>query len=725
MQAMKTKYLSAEEREEGITHYLKFATFNGLGFSFLGATPVYLLALHFGASNTQIGYLSSVIHVSGLILLFLPRLLAGKNIIRVQSGAWILRGLVCALYGSLLFVTGQTAVVIIMGIYTLFCLVRTVGVAMWSPVQQMLSTSSTTGEIVVRTSNRFQTTRLVSLFISFFVLSVKHLGDLAGLLFLQMLGIILNTVSTIHLKRVPCREVVEYRQGRNIFAIFMESLRNKKRTLTLLVKWQTLSLTVMFAFVIPFLRKIMHFPSNMVFIYTITVTLATVSAGYFLKPFADRIGSKPLLIMASFLLAALGIIWSILPPSIPWSVILVLGFATGFFQHMSMLLVTRLVLKSMPGKDKIGYTSMINFFSAIFSLVVGLLGGMLADFGEYVMISGFNPFGFTFLLTAGLALINGTLCAFLRDPGSLSVKETLNILFSTRNLKAFLDIYQLNITGNPMKRKSILLSIEQSNTSIATDEIQRIIKHPLSPEKGEVLKSLFEYPRPALLDDLIQEALDSDSYQRQTAVFALGAYPNDEQVEQTLISLLDDPSMRIRSTAAKSLARVGNTTYLEKIPTLSEDPSTDLWAAMNYFIAISIMDQQGKYLKKLFDSITDSRGPSYEQTMFSLAAKMLEGEPALSELYQEENIANNAGLKTLLEEAKQLQPFLQHTKTLYANYSQGSYQEIWGWCRELLEQKKIEGPFSYLCQSINTYDLDSVNKENTLAALYFTYQILK
>ncbi len=71
-------------------------------------------------------------------------------------------------------------------------------------------------------------------------------------------------------------------------------------------------------------------------------------------------------------------------------------------------------------------------------------------------------------------------------------------------------------------------------------------------------------------------------------------------METTLIRLLDDPSQRIRSTAAKSLARVGNTSYLERIQALAGEPSTNLWAAMNYFIAISIMDQKGRYLEHLF-----------------------------------------------------------------------------------------------------------------------------
>jgi hypothetical protein len=517
---------------------------------------------------------------------------------------------------------------------------------------------------------------------------------------------------------------VEYQPGRNIFVILTESLKHKERALTMAIRWLFLSETVIFAFIVPLLRKVMGFPSNIVFVYTIFTAFATISAAYFLKPFVDRIGSKPLLMMASFLLAMLASIWSLLPASTPRAVIFVLGFGTWFLLHMSMLLISRLILHSLPATDKIGYTSMINFFSAILSLIIGLSAGMVADFGERVPLPVLNPFGLTFLLATGVALTIGILSAFLKDSGSLSVKETMNILFSTRNLKAFLDIYQFNVTEDPIKRKSILLSIEQSNTAIATDEIQRIIRHPLSSEKGEVIKSLFENPRPALLDDLVREALDQNSYHRRAATFALGAYP-DERVEKALISLLDDSSLRIRSTAAKSLARVGNTSYLEKIQALADDPATDLWAAMNYFIAISIMDQEGAYLKQLFGKIVDSQGPSFEQTMFSLAAKMLDHSPALADLYQEENLGDNAGLKLLLEDAKQLEPFLHHSKTLCEHFAQGTYREIWEWCRELLTQRELDGHYAHLRQSIATYDVRKINKEKTLAALYFTYQLLK
>ena len=121
---MKTTYLSKEEREIGRTHFVKWAAYNGLGFSLLGDTPVQLMAIHFGATNIQLGYISSILHVSGLILLFLPRMLAGKNLITIQFWSWLLRGLVCCGYGIVLGLEGQMAVGFIMGLYTIFCVIR-------------------------------------------------------------------------------------------------------------------------------------------------------------------------------------------------------------------------------------------------------------------------------------------------------------------------------------------------------------------------------------------------------------------------------------------------------------------------------------------------------------------------------------------------------------------------------------------------------------------------
>ncbi len=720
---MKTSYLSREERQKGTRYYLNWATLNGLGFSFLGDTTVYLMAIHFGASNTQLGYLSAMAYMSGLVLLIVPRLLAGVNLVTIHFYAWIIRGVFCLFYGLLFFLKGEIAISLILDIHTLFCIARTFGVAVSSPIQQTISTAATTGEIVVRTSNRFQTTRFLSQFFSFLILSVKEFSGILGYLILIGIGVIVNTLSAFSLKHIPCREVVEYRRGQNIFVILVQSLKDREQALTLFVKWHTLSIVIILTFMVPFLRKFAHFPSNVIFLYTLTGTLATVSASYMLRPFTDRIGSRPVLIFTSFILVFLSILWGVMPITLHWAGFFVLGFFTTFFQGLLLLLSSRLELRSIPRNDKIGYVSMMNFFSAVISLIIGLLAGVLADIGEGATFSILNPYGFTFLLGAILSAQNGILSLFLQDTGSLSVKETANILFSNRNLRAFLDVYQFNMTEDPIKRKATLLSIGKSDTIVATDEIRRILKTPLSSEKDDILKSLFAYPKPALLPDILEEASREYSYYRLTAIFALGAYPGDE-VETFLLQLLTHPLPEIRSTAAKSLARIGNTSALPFVRQQAHDDTLGVSDRLNYQIALCLMDRSGEHLEQLFQNADHRRGEIFEQSVLALTARMFDFDPPLSELYQEENLKSGEGLAQLLEEAKQLTPFFEHEAQLLDYYQHGNYSEIWQWCRDHLPHFTEKNRYFYLRKAIVQYDLREAHKTPTLAALYFTYQII-
>ena len=85
MKSMQTHILSQEERDEGIKKYKLHAFWNGLGINFLTAPIISLLAITFGATNLQLGYVSSVFHLAGLILIFLPKLLNGRKIKNSRS----------------------------------------------------------------------------------------------------------------------------------------------------------------------------------------------------------------------------------------------------------------------------------------------------------------------------------------------------------------------------------------------------------------------------------------------------------------------------------------------------------------------------------------------------------------------------------------------------------------------------------------------------------------
>ena len=208
---MQTKFLTEEERGEGRKRLYTFQALNGMGFNFMGETPVYLLAIHFGASNLELGYISSAVFLTGIILLFLPRLLAGKNLIKVQSTAWFIRGLFILLFLLLFFIEGRPAVILILVAYTLFCMARMVGVVIWNPLVRMITTSQNRGEVLSMGNIANQSASVVSKLFSFVLTSLKFFSGVAGLLSLQVLGVILNSTASWQLRKTPCRDKVEYK----------------------------------------------------------------------------------------------------------------------------------------------------------------------------------------------------------------------------------------------------------------------------------------------------------------------------------------------------------------------------------------------------------------------------------------------------------------------------------------------------------------------------------
>lgn len=737
---MLTKYLSEDERNDGKRRIYRFQALNGMGFNFMGETPVYLLAIHFGASNIELGYISSVIFLTGFILVALPRLLAGKNLVKVQATAWFLRGLFVLLYLLLFFLEGRSAVLLILTVYTLFCAARMVGVVIWNPLIKMVTTSQNRGEVLAQGNIANQAASVVSKLISFIITSIQFFTGVAGILLLQVFGVVLNSYAAFQLKKVTCRETVEYKKGRHIFVIFKESLLSKDKRFPLMLKWLSIAVLVVNGLTIVFVRKEAGFDPNFVFLYTMVIALANIMAGLFGRTFADRIGSRPLLIGVNILLSLSYLIWMLLPlsnsHSLPLFSYFILGFFSNFFLLTTNVLVARVVVNSMPENESFSYNSMINFVTAFFSFFSGILGGILIDWGQSSAMGLPNNFSFLYFFAFILSLLLIYYSLRLIDKGSLSAKETAAIFFSLEGLRAYSYIGKLNGMDDPVKKRTVIMSISQNDAPIATEELRAVISSPLSSSKGEAIKSLFSHPRVELLDDLLREASDSGSYHQVKAIFALGAYEG-KAVEQVLLSLLDDPNSGVRSTAAKSLGRIGYNKSIERITAMADNAEQAL-DRINYLIALKNMDSTGSVFGKLFSATHSFSDGIFRQSYYSLAADLLELTPSLSAVYSSKNLSKGNGVRDFLDQSRDLLSFYKNHHNLVLWFHEGKWTHIGEFCLSSLKEFSdreilLSKPFEQLEKAVKEEALrmkglsqqdDSLVYDNALALVYFTYQIL-
>jgi len=483
-------------------------------------------------------------------------------------------------------------------------------------------------------------------------------------------------------------------------------------------------MAILISFTVPFLRKSVGLENNVIFAYTISITFGMIVANYLIRPFADKVGSKPILILIYFMLTVFLFGWGIIPVTCHWSFFFIMGFFTIFLLSIVQTLVVRLFAKSLPKTNKVSYTSMVNMFSAVITLGAGITGGIVADLDMDFISTSLHQYSGTYFIAAFVAVIGGVNCFFLHDIGSLSVKQTATLFLSTKNLKSFIDVVQFEQSSNDLKRESVLLSIERSDTYMATDVIRRHMKSSLIVEKERALKSLFYNPRMELVNDLIKEALNQRSLSKNLAIFTLGAY-HTKDVEKTLIQIFEKSDAVAQSVAAKSLARIGSSSKFTKIKKVASRPGLSLETQYNLFLAISLMDKQGEYLRNIFKITHPGKGFDFAQTIFNICSTTLVLVPHTSEFFNRENLKANSGFLELMEEAKEIYPFVKKMGFIISHYKAENYKPIWLWAKELLRSQNLSWPFFHISYAILQHKLKTLDRTNTLAMLYFLYQMLK
>jgi len=283
--------------------------------------------------------------------------------------------------------------------------------------------------------------------------------------------------------------------------------------------------------------------------------------------------------------------------------------------------------------------------------------------------------------------------------------------------------YYLSMTSNRDKRSRYINILKFSDSLYAVDELRKLLYNPLSPETQDILTSLYYIPRPQLLPDIVNIADDPQSYRRERAIFTLGAYPEPE-VETRLIQYLSEDDPMIQSTAAKSLARIGNRSHSNEVIKLSKGAGYSSWVTMNYILALDKMDDKGKYLENLFIMCNGNSVKSRKQAIYSLVSRQMDMLPPLNFIYQRENLAQSEGLKMLLEETRQFSHFNDSFDQIISNYRNNEYSQLQKWCSSTLKEYKNENHHMYLKKAIVNCRHIQVDKSDALAMLYFTFQVL-
>lgn len=720
----KSGFLSRTEKELGQKSYLTYTFINGLSYSFLAETIIYLMAMNFGASNIQLGYISSAVYLTGVTVFFVPIVFPNIKIISLFSTAWLLRGIVSLAYIFTLFLPEKLAVITIIIVYTVYCLFRNVAYPFNHVIQGFITKPSERGSYASKVMMILYLSMMLSRFISFSTLSVFASKELFGILVLLFLGIVLNTGAAGAIKKVPIKERIQKRKFSEAIATFKIYLKQPQTFLLILLYCGGMSLFVLFNFSIPFLRKDIGITSNVIFIYTTINFLGVILASSFIRPFLNSFGSKPVLIIVNVLIVIISIFWALGSSDTNPFLLFLLGFVSMFFIGMIRLLLDRLIINSIPADDRVGFTSVLAVVFSLVSLFIGLFGGYLADLSVNSNVPVVNAYSLSFFLMAIVGLINTVVSILIKEKDSLPVNQLIQSLTDRKQLKTIHNLDKLHRKCSVTQKDMILIEIESDDTHLATREIRKRLKLSTLKDKEMIIRSLFSNPRPELESELIEEALDKYSWWRQSAIFALGAY-NTENSAKTLRAIFKEKYPYIKSIAAKSLARIGDYSCHDEINELLHKTTLDVRTYVNLIIAISLIEYNGHYWSSVFRLIKDNQSHRFIQNLLIIGSLRLNFTPPIEDLFYELNLDKEEGFNTIIEELIDLNIDPDEFETLQEDVLNSNYIGLVTWCRCRLKKIRLVEPYEPLRQEILLFKKRKIEPSIALGIIYFTIQLEK
>ena len=653
---MQTKYLSEKEREKGQHHFALYEVWNGVSIGLLGDTLVYILAVYFSANAFELGYISSALYITALIVPFIAPLLVGKNINRIMTVSWYLRGFLCIGHLLLLFTTGKLAVIVLLIVYSLYAALRAVGMTMYDAISKSITTIRNRGAFYAKANICYNFSTLITKLFAVFVMQFSPLSSLYTIIILQMIGIVGNTIASYEVSKVPCRITFDYSKDNSFKEGLKIVVRDKAIATRVFIRFLQVTVIVMMGMNVPFMSTALHLSDSGVVLFTVEAMLAYVLAGVVVQALSDKMGSKPLIISSSVLFIFASLCWAFFPVSLGVLPFFIVGFFTSFSMQLVYLLSTKMTADVIPEKGAGSFTVIVNVGMAVFSLAGALLSGFFVNLGESSSIGKIpyviNDYSICFFSCTILSLGVLILSICMKEKGAQKTKT----LFSREGLQAVSTISRLESRVDPLQRRRLIMNLSENTAIIAKDEIKAKLHSPYSRDARDIIKTLTLKRDDYFVDDLVELAKNDDSYVQTDAILALSTYKDSALSYNALVYVMQNSLWSsARSIASRSLSYFdGSSEYL---PLVEEafSKSIHIDVVVDYLVALYNMDKDKKICASIFDYTTKGKSVYFRSTLYAFFDTLISDEtPRLARLYEYINLGTPTSdvISNFLEDLK-------------------------------------------------------------------------
>lgn len=550
------------------------AFFNGFGYPFIIEAAIILLALHYGASDLQMGFIYAAAQLTGVAAVLAPLLMGGMDMSAIWSKMWWTRGLIAVLYLAIPLIPGlggsERAWLVIAVLYAV-CLARALGMTVYVPVLKALTPPREVSSTMARVMSGTQLGTLACRILSFFWLGFGIMNEHYALLSLIALGVLANSYTAVLMGRLPATGEMEGASPRDLLTAVRDfAAARSTRRIAILTLVQT-AMLVLGGFTISFFRNVLHYDGSRIFLLMLIGSVVAIAATQLLKIIGERITSRLLLLIATLISGLCSLLWA-LPQLLPvphgFVFYAILFSLTGIGGAVSATKLMKLQSDHLP-REKASHIAiafqLFTLAGAVASLVLvqvleyASAHWMPAEWTQFSAHNGMHSYSLTFLVWAVLSATVWLLVRALPTPAERSLHDELSLLLP-QNLYDLYRAYHLSaLAPEDMRgRGRLVLEGVMLNTSALSQRLMRESMQTCETSRRySALRMLVCRPQSDVLPEVLAEAADPGSPLRYEALTALG-FMGCQEAKPLLHQLLHDPYPYAAANAAKSLLRLGD-----------------------------------------------------------------------------------------------------------------------------------------------------------------------
>ncbi|MFV0416464.1 MAG: MFS transporter [Chthoniobacterales bacterium] len=397
-----------------------FQLFNAVGFQiFLGA-PIVLYAKYLGATSTELGILASFVPIMTILQLPTAYYLHHFSYRKFITTGWGIRALFVsflALVPFMEFLDSEQKLFAVMVLIFIISVIRGVSSTAFMPWTTEIVPADHRGKFLSRDMMFVHLGSLASLLIVAFVLKHSMNGlEYSAIFFISALA---GTICLLFILRIPDASPGEA-HSRSLQSVPWKTIINYPpfRILLIFNVIYTLVIGSLGVFSIEYLREVPKFSPDSIILLSAFSFIGALLSLPFTGSIIDRVGSKPVFRVTTFLLSLVIIGWFLLAteiiPPIP-SVVACLIFFFGVSSANFNVANSRLMMGTIP---ELGRSHFFALYMVIAGLGLGvspIVWGILLDTLEvyelHISIFSFKRHGFYF---AAILLISTLLQFFLK-----------------------------------------------------------------------------------------------------------------------------------------------------------------------------------------------------------------------------------------------------------------------------------------------------------------------